>query len=233
MNSHSESNDPLFTSESPYGVLEFYNNYKDTHLSLEAELTRIEINHEPTQIRPIENVWIEETDMNMKASPKIFTFRYTLTMNKHLYSQSINLESKQKRNDVALKSSIRTIRKHIKNKFKTRNARLMKRRLWNVKNCEIVKNIKKMISETLSDELWTNDLAKYIIGVCKLKSLNKFKLSDELIEDINLFLNWTKQYSYSTFLKLVNNNLFQNLWKVVDQDMISECLKQELEKSKQ
>ena len=97
----------------------------------------------------------------------------------------------------------------------------------------IVKNIVKMISEKLPEELWTNDMAKYIIGVCKLKPLNKFKLSDELIDDINIFLGWAKQYSYTTFLKLVNNNLFQTLWKVADEDIVSDCLRHELEKSKQ
>ena len=149
------------------------------------------------------------------------------------YSQFINSNSKQKRNDVALKSSIRTIRRYVKNRFKTQNTRLVRKRLWNVKNCFMVKQVLKMISETLPEELWTKDMAKYIIGVCKLKSINKFKLSDDLVDDIHLFLGWAKQYSYPSFVKLVKNHFFQNLLKAVDQCIIPDCLRQEIEMNNQ
>ena len=149
------------------------------------------------------------------------------------YSQSINSDSKQKRNDVALKSGIRAIRRYIKNRFKMQNPRLVRKRLWNVKNCLIVKQVLKMISEMLPEELWTKDMAKYIIGVCKLKSINKFKLSDDLVDDIHLFLGWAKQYSYPSFVKLVKNHFFQNILKAVDQCIIPVCLRQEIEMNNQ
>ena len=82
----------------------------------------------------------------MKGSPKSSRFRYPLTMNNTLYSQFINFDPKQKRNDVALKSGIRAIRRHIKNKFKTQNTRLVQRRFENVKNFELIKQVLKMVS---------------------------------------------------------------------------------------
>ena len=132
-----------------------------------------------------------------------------------------------------MKSSIRAIRRHIKNRFKQQNMKLMRKRLWNVKNYEIAKQVLKMISETLPQELWTNDLAKYIIGVCRLKPMKKFRLNNNLTDDINLFLLCTKQYSYTAFSKLVKSHRFQNLWNVVDRHIIPDCLKLEIEKSKQ
>ena len=52
----SGSSTPLFSNDSLYAVLEFYDNYKDTHLSLEAELAKLEISGESIQKRLIENV---------------------------------------------------------------------------------------------------------------------------------------------------------------------------------
>ena len=77
----SGSSTPLFSNDSPYGVLELCDNSKDTYLSLEVELAKLEIDHESASIKQIGNVWNKVADIAMKASPTSCKMRYTLTVN--------------------------------------------------------------------------------------------------------------------------------------------------------
>ena len=71
----------LFSDDSSYGVLELCDNYKDTYLSFEVELAKLEIDHESASIKQIGNVWNKVADIAMKASPTSCKMRYTLTVN--------------------------------------------------------------------------------------------------------------------------------------------------------
>ena len=71
----------LFSDDSSYGVLELCDNYKDTYLSFEVELAKLEIDHESASIKQIGNVWNEVANITVKASLTSCKMRYTLTVN--------------------------------------------------------------------------------------------------------------------------------------------------------
>ena len=56
LKSKSGSSIPLFSDDSSYGVLELCDNYKDTYLSFEVELAKLEIDHESASTKQIGNV---------------------------------------------------------------------------------------------------------------------------------------------------------------------------------
>lgn len=46
-----------------------------------------------------------------------------------------------------------------------------------------------MLTKAIPSSLISKDLIKYVVGICKLKSIDKFRFEDDLVAEIDVFLN--------------------------------------------
>ena len=133
------------------------------------------------------------------------------------------------RSDVTNKTCLRKIRRHYYELFKKMNSKLVRKRFWNVRNTYIFSGLKKMLQKIMPKEEITKSLQYYLIGIFKIKTLEKFKFEQDVSDEVSEFLSWDSSYSSNKFKKLFKSQNLRTLCKYVDFDL-GDCVRKEIKK---
>lgn len=164
------------------------------------------------------------TPWNDQAETKSVTAKNNMSPSSNLKQTKIDV----KRPDVDLKAAIRMVRRHYHKLFREVNPQVLRRRISKTKNWLIFKGVNKVLGEIFPKELCTKELCKFVVGICKLKPMDKFKFKEDIEKQIRDYLNWAEAYSYSKLLGLLNSPLFRTLWRGMPEGSLPESFILEL-----
>ena len=130
-------------------------------------------------------------------------------------SHSRKSKGSSRRRDVENKASIRLIRRFYRDLFKSHNKSIVRRRYTNCKIKQIYYNMYKTLENKIPEELLTEDLVYFTIGILTLKESSKLRCTKEVKEDITDFLNCVRNYTKIRYLSILKSPKVKTLWKYI------------------
>ena len=125
------------------------------------------------------------------------------------FSESSKTDKRRK--DVKYKASIRFIRRFYRDLFKTHNKSIVRRRYTNCKIKDIYYTMYKTLENKVPEELLTEDVVYFTIGILSLKETSKLRCTTEVKEDISNFLTCVRNYTKIGYFSVLKSPRVQIL----------------------
>ena len=155
----------------------------------------------------IDNLTREEK----KLDKEIDSLIEGLTQN--LSKRNSSKKDLSKRQDVVNKAWLRHMRKYYSDIFKKENTKIVRSRYWNTKASEITRAIKRTFNKEFETEILPVKFYSYLIGILKLKDINKMKWSLQTKKEVSNFHDWWRNYSKIKYDALFRSEWLKILWR--------------------
>ncbi|CAI2374029.1 unnamed protein product [Moneuplotes crassus] len=110
-----------------------------------------------------------------------------------------------------LRDSLRLVRKYLLYQFKHQNSEIVSKRYFNCSCAEIAQRITATLNKLLPPDIVTVDLVYYTIGILSLKDLRYFDCSSEVKQQVRLFLDAVRKFSFAKFKQVMASRSVQVL----------------------
>lgn len=115
------------------------------------------------------------------------------------------------RTDIIFKSSLRLVRNKLRSLFKSQNKSIVKLRYVNCRTKKIFKHMKETLSQVLPQELISDSLIYYWIGILKLKDFKRISCPDSVKQEIQKFLWWVSKFTKTKFHLVMDSEYYKVL----------------------
>jgi translation initiation factor RLI1 len=138
----------------------------------------------------------------------------SLIANYHGSVVSSSSKGNYQREDVVLKSAIRSFRKFFKNHYKNEFKKLVKKRYVNCKPKEIYDSVFSLIQDTFGMQDFDEDMVYYLIGILNLRPINHLSCRMIIKKEVADFLVCVRRFSISKFLKIFESDCLKILIRI-------------------
>ncbi|CAI2362314.1 unnamed protein product [Moneuplotes crassus] len=139
------------------------------------------------------------------------------TLNETLKADEKNLillsnSSKEKtRGDMEVKKAFRLIRKFYKNFFKSNNSEIVRKRYTNCDSSQLFIGMRNMLQIIMPDDLITDDIVHYTIGILGIIKKHKLECSEALKQEVADFLETSRHFTIKKLKFLLKSKRLQTL----------------------
>ncbi|CAI2364236.1 unnamed protein product [Moneuplotes crassus] len=113
--------------------------------------------------------------------------------------------------DFKLRDSLRFLRRHFLQLYKQANRRIVQKRYVNCSTRQIVDSVRATLEQSFSLQSITEDLVLYTTGILNLKPCSRLNCSDQVSQEIRLFLEAVRKFSLKKFKRLMASSNLQTL----------------------
>jgi translation initiation factor RLI1 len=124
---------------------------------------------------------------------------------------SYSLEKEFHRDDVVLKSAIRSFRKYFRNQYKNKFKKLVKKRYVNCKPKEIYDSVFSLLQNTFEMQNLDEDMVYYLVGILNLRPINHLSCRMIIKKEVTDFLACVRSFSIYKFLKIFESDCLKVL----------------------
>jgi hypothetical protein len=113
---------------------------------------------------------------------------------------------KYHREDIVLKSAIRSLRKYFRNHYKNEFKNLVKKRYVNCKPKEIYYSVFSLLQNTFGLQDLEEEMVYYLIGILNLRPINHLLCRTIIKKEVTEFLACVRNFSNNRFSKIFKSD---------------------------
>jgi len=159
-----------------------------------------------TESNPLSQSIKEDPTESSKGQPEDSDYEYFISQAKIF---------NQRRTDVKYKAAIRLVRRYYRNLFKAKNQNIVKKRYANWEVEDLFDHMKRTLQGRIPEELITEDLVYYAIGILNLRKVEDLPCSTKVKEHLQDFLSCVRNFSKIKYVKSFKSENFRILWNYV------------------
>ncbi|CAI2370749.1 unnamed protein product [Moneuplotes crassus] len=171
-----------------------------------------------------QNPWLKEAALEevMELRPvsptKCSDTKQVPSMKKSKVTRKSSTKSRRhrwNRSDLPKKAAFRFVRKFFHDLFKKQHPKIVKKRYVNCDVQTAIESMQRTISSVLSEELITEELTRFTVGILGIKKSYQLDCSNKVRDEIDQFWNTTQMFTIGGFNKCMKSKSFQTLCRCV------------------
>ncbi|CAI2362054.1 unnamed protein product [Moneuplotes crassus] len=133
--------------------------------------------------------------INSRFRENACTLNETLNADEKHFILLSNSSKEKTRGDMEVKKAFRLIRKFYKNLFKSNNSEIVRKRYTNCDSSQLFLGMRNMLQTIMPDDLITDDIVHYTIGILGIIKKHKLECSEALKQEVADFLETSRHFT--------------------------------------